>query len=86
MIGFFVTAGIVTLASGLVTTAKLRIVLALLGRMSLVGSYCLMFLYAAELFPTQIRNSGFGVGFFFFMVGGMLSPHLSSLVSSLTGH
>ena len=59
-----------------------RTYLALAARMSLVGSYCLMFLYAAELFPTAIRSSGFGVGFFFFMTGGMLSPLLKLLVKN----
>ncbi|XP_055340372.1 organic anion transporter 3-like [Paramacrobiotus metropolitanus] len=74
MTAFFVAAGVLAISGGLITASRLKVILALLARMSLVGSYCLMFLYAAELFPTQIRNSGFGVGFLFFMAGGMLSP------------
>lgn len=32
-----------------------KIALALLGKMAVTGSYCALYLFSAELFPTEVR-------------------------------
>ena len=54
-------------------------VLALLGKTCITFSWAVLFLYSAELFPTQIRASGIGSASFLGRVGGMIAPWIGSL-------
>ena len=53
--------------------------LALLGKTCITFSWAVLFLYSAELFPTQIRASGIGSASFLGRVGGMIAPWIGSL-------
>ena len=58
-----------------------RIASALIGKFAVAGSFGLIYLYTAELFPTQVRNLGVGVTSIGARLGGMLSPVVLLLVS-----
>ncbi|OWA50073.1 putative Solute carrier family 22 member 8 [Hypsibius exemplaris] len=77
--GFFAMAAVLAIAAGAIPSWSR--LLALSSRMTIVGCLSLMFMHAAELLPTAVRSSGFGVAMFFFMVGGMVSPQLVLLAS-----
>ncbi|OTF77863.1 hypothetical protein BLA29_011930 [Euroglyphus maynei] len=52
---------------------------AILGKMSLAGSFSLVFVYSAEIFPTILRITGLGVCSFASRIGAMSAPHLVEL-------
>ncbi|CAH1775012.1 unnamed protein product [Owenia fusiformis] len=45
--------------------------LVMIGKFGITGSFCSIYLYSAELFPTAIRNTAIGVSAFWDTVGGM---------------
>lgn len=52
----------------------LIIILTCIGKFGVTGSYTVIYMYTPELFPTNLRNVGMGVGYFCARIGGMLSP------------
>lgn len=56
------------------------IYLTLIAKGLAVASFCAMFIYASELFPTVCRGAAFGVCGFFARVGSLLAPLLLILV------
>jgi len=50
------------------------LVIALFGKMCITFSFGVIFLYGAELFPTEIRTSGIGSASFVGRFGGMFAP------------
>ncbi|OQV22279.1 putative Solute carrier family 22 member 1 [Hypsibius exemplaris] len=56
-----------------------RTALTLIGRLSLTGSACSFFIWAAELYPTVMRGNGIGVCMFALRLGGVLAPQLLAL-------
>ena len=56
---------------------------ALIGKFAVAASFGLVYLYTAELFPTQVRNLGVGVTSVGARLGGMLAPVVLLLVSHL---
>ena len=55
--------------------------IALFGKMCITFSWAVLFLYSAELFPTQIRASGIGSASFLGRIGGMIAPWIGGLSS-----
>ena len=49
-------------------------VLTLFGKMCITFSWGVLFLYNAELFPTEVRTSGIGSASFVGRFGGMVAP------------
>eukprot|EP00088_Acartia_fossae_P013335 TRINITY_DN16988_c0_g1_i5.p1 TRINITY_DN16988_c0_g1~~TRINITY_DN16988_c0_g1_i5.p1 ORF type:complete len:543 (+),score=70.92 TRINITY_DN16988_c0_g1_i5:58-1686(+) len=45
-----------------------------LGKFAITASFAMVYLYAAELFPTVIRNSGMATSSFFARVGSVIAP------------
>lgn len=43
-------------------------------------SFSIIYVWAAELFPTAIRNNGFGLLSLAFMIGGMVAPEVIQMV------
>ncbi|MBN3315917.1 S22A6 protein, partial [Atractosteus spatula] len=74
--GALVLAGLTVLANLLVPSELqvLRTCLAVLGKGCLAASFMCCFLYAGELFPTVIRQSGIGWMSMVARVGSMVSP------------
>ncbi|XP_046556423.1 solute carrier family 22 member 8-like [Haliotis rubra] len=57
--------------------------LSLIGKFGATTSYTVLFLYTPELFPTTIRNVGFGLGSLAGRVGGLFAPFSRMLVRLL---
>jgi hypothetical protein len=56
-------------------------VLAMLGKLGISGSFAVIYVFSAELFPTVARSSGVGAGSMSARTGGLLAPFLADLVS-----
>uniref|UniRef100_U5EJR4 Putative synaptic vesicle transporter svop n=1 Tax=Corethrella appendiculata TaxID=1370023 RepID=U5EJR4_9DIPT len=58
----------------------LMIAFAMLGKMAITTSYGTIYVFTSEQFPTVIRNIGLGSGSTSARIGGILAPHINSLV------
>ena len=56
-------------------------VFAMLGKLGISGSFAVIYVFSAELFPTVARSSGVGAGSMSARTGGLLAPFLADLVS-----
>jgi len=74
--GSMLLCGISLLSISLVPEGQptLVLVIALFGKMCITFSFGVIFLYGAELFPTEIRTSGIGSASFVGRFGGMFAP------------
>ena len=54
-----------------------------LGKFAVTGSYTVLYLYAPELFPTNLRSMGMGMGFISSRLGGMLAPFAELLMNQV---
>ncbi|XP_052061721.1 organic cation transporter protein-like [Mytilus californianus] len=80
-------AGISLIISVILTTLKassssldtMSIVFSFIGKYGITLSFSNIFLWAPELFPTNLRNTGIGIGALFARVGGMFAPYSSLL-------
>lgn len=53
----------------------------MLGKFAVTASYGTIYIFSAEQFPTLIRSVCLGVASMFARIGGILSPHITLLVS-----
>ena len=58
-----------------------RLLLFLAGKFAITISYTVMYVYNAELFPTQLRHSLLGACVMFGQIGSILAPQTPLLVS-----
>ncbi|XP_055954392.1 organic cation transporter protein [Patella vulgata] len=70
--------GIACILSGTVYI-NVTIVLAMIGKFFITASYGMLYLLAAEVFPTVVRNIGVGVSSMSGSIGGILVPSLLDL-------
>jgi len=81
-LGFFI-GGFGSIASGLVADVEgletLTVVFALIGKFGAAACFAIVFVYGAELFPTDLRNSGIGLSSAAGRIGSILAPFISSL-------
>ncbi|CAH1796652.1 unnamed protein product [Owenia fusiformis] len=61
----------------------LLILLTMIGKFGITGSFGTVFLYAPELYPTNIRNSGMGVASVAARIGGILAPYSAYVMKFL---
>ncbi|XP_048771116.2 organic cation transporter protein-like [Ostrea edulis] len=57
----------------------LKVTLAMFGKFGITASYAIIYLMAAEVFPTVVRNIGMGVSSMSARIGGMLAPQILDL-------
>eukprot|EP00092_Neocalanus_flemingeri_P029516 GFUD01032052.1.p1 GENE.GFUD01032052.1~~GFUD01032052.1.p1 ORF type:complete len:317 (-),score=69.35 GFUD01032052.1:68-1018(-) len=79
-----ILAGVTCIGAGLITSESLRwlqITLALVGKFGATASFAVVFVYTAEMFPTEIRSSAVGASSLCGRVGGILAPQIASLSS-----
>ncbi|KAK0070250.1 solute carrier family 22 member 5 [Biomphalaria pfeifferi] len=62
---------------------KLKTALVLIGKFGITGSYSTIYLYAAELFPTIVRNQAVGASSFFENIGSIAAPNMVYANNSL---
>ncbi|XP_072019040.1 organic cation transporter protein-like [Amphiura filiformis] len=63
---------------------NMTLAIAMVGKLCISGSYAIVYLYAAELFPTPIRNAGVGMGSFTSRIGSILAPQILLLGDAFT--
>ncbi|GFR97680.1 organic cation transporter protein [Elysia marginata] len=79
--------GIACILSGCIPTGgspameTVTVVLAMVGKFGITASYGIIYLMAAEIFPTVIRNIGMGVASMSARIGGILAPLILDLQS-----
>ena len=59
----------------------LLIILSLVGKLAVSASFCIVYVYSAELSPTVARTLAVGCGSMCARVGSLLSPFIGLLVS-----
>lgn len=76
-----ILSGLCLIVSSLLPTelTSVSIVLAMLGKFFITGSYGAVYIFSAEQFPTVIRNIGIGAGSTFARVGGIFASFTSNL-------
>ncbi|KAI8789881.1 solute carrier family 22 member 5 [Biomphalaria glabrata] len=70
------------LAEG-IDAEKLKTALVLIGKFGITGSYSTIYLYAAEVFPTIVRNQAVGASSFFENIGSIAAPNMVYANNSL---
>lgn len=74
-----VIGGVACVASGFIENIPAKITLAMIGKFCITASYAIIYLMAAEVFPTVVRNIGMGVSSMCARIGGMLAPQILEL-------
>jgi len=75
-------AGVTCIAAGFVTSPGLRwlqITLSLIGKFGATASFAIVFVYTAEMFPTEIRSTAVGASSLCGRVGGIIAPQIAML-------
>ncbi|XP_037093856.1 organic cation transporter protein-like isoform X2 [Pollicipes pollicipes] len=79
----FVLGGLGSIASGVVSGLEdmqtLTVALAMVGKFGASATFAIVFVYGAELFPTDLRNSGIGISSAAGRIGSILAPFIASL-------
>ncbi|XP_042889431.1 uncharacterized protein LOC122264551 [Penaeus japonicus] len=79
---FLVTAGAL-LALGFTSLGWLGMVFTMVGKMAITAAYQIVYLYASELFPTEVRQRGMGTATMVAKVGSVSAPFLVETLSSI---
>ena len=67
--------------SFIVAQQWVTVTLAMLGKVGAAAAFAVIYVWAAELFPTVVRNAGMGASSSCARIGSMLSPYIAYLVS-----
>ena len=70
----FALAGLLCLICALLSPGTPRVAVATAGKFSIAAAFAILFVYAAELFPTVLRSVGMGLSSSAARVGGMAAP------------
>ncbi|XP_075677374.1 organic cation transporter protein-like [Dermatophagoides pteronyssinus] len=79
LMGIMITGGCSCIISSFLSAGNLKMWLAILGKMSISGSFSLIYVYSAEIFPTILRITGLGMCSFCSRFGAMSAPYLLQL-------
>ncbi|XP_038078934.1 organic cation transporter protein-like [Patiria miniata] len=71
LVGGFACLGTIFFAPG-----AGRTVVAMIGKFGISGSFCLIYIYSAEMFPTPVRSIGMGLSSMSARLGSILAPPL----------
>ncbi|XP_069127358.1 organic cation transporter protein-like isoform X3 [Argopecten irradians] len=79
--GTMIVGGISCVISGFIPNhmVAVKVTFAMLGKFGITASYGIIYLMAAEVFPTVVRNAGMGVSSMCARIGGMLAPQMLEL-------
>mgnify|MGYP002716911951 CR=1 FL=1 len=83
LMGIMIIGGLSCIISSFLSAGDMKMWLAILGKMSISGSFSLVYVYAAEMFPTILRITGLGMCSFCARFGAMTAPYLLQLVLSI---
>ncbi|XP_043207091.1 organic cation transporter-like protein [Amphibalanus amphitrite] len=85
---FFALSGIGSIVSGVCSSGRsaametITVAMAVLGKYGSSATFAIVFVYGAELFPTDLRNSGIGMSSAAGRVGSIIAPFIISLGGS----
>ncbi|XP_072178656.1 organic cation transporter protein-like [Diadema setosum] len=74
IVSYMLIAGVACLVSGFVPVGVARVTIAMIGKVGIAGSFAVVYLLPAEIFPTPIRSAGMGVCAMSSRVAGMICP------------
>jgi len=72
--GTLTMAGVCLLLTLTTSDITVKIVLSQIGKFAITSSFLMVYLYAAEIFPTIFRSSGMGMSSFFARIGSIIAP------------
>ena len=52
----------------------------MIGKMGITGSYVIIYVFTAEMYPTVVRNVAVGSSSMIARIGGALAPYINMLV------
>ncbi|OWF44985.1 organic cation transporter protein-like [Mizuhopecten yessoensis] len=61
---------------------NLTLAMAMLGKSGVTVGYCVIYLWAAEIFPTVFRNSGMGISLACGNIGYIVAPYMAQLATN----
>merc|ERR1711874_767258 len=76
-----ILADVTCIMAGLVHIRGLQVTLALLGKFGATSSFAIVFVYTAEMFPTEIRSTAVGASSLCGRIGGIVAPPVATLGS-----
>lgn len=59
----------------------LIVTLSLVGKFGIAAAFAIVYVYSAEIFPTEYRSVGIGACSMCARIGGIVAPFIASLVS-----
>ncbi|CAL4083309.1 unnamed protein product, partial [Meganyctiphanes norvegica] len=80
---FFLASGASLLLIPFVSQGWHRITLAMIGKLSISMAFNIFILHATELYPTQVRLQGAGIGLMMSRLGSTFSPFITDLLGPL---
>jgi len=82
--GTMVLGGLALLMTAMVPGVTAKAVFAQIGKFLITGSFAMVYVYAAEMFPTVVRNVGVGSSSMFARVGSMLAPFIGNELGNVS--
>ena len=75
-------SGILSIPAGFMEDGIPKTILGLIGKFGATASFNIVYLYTAELFPTQIRSTAVGLCSMMARIGGLAAPQVGILLIS----
>jgi len=78
--GAFFTAGVSLLLIVIFKNGPIETMLAMVGKLGATAAFVIVYIFAGELFPTNVRASGLGMCNIFARAGGILAPEIITML------
>ena len=76
-------SGIAAIPAGFMDDGTPKTILALIGKFGASASFSIVYLYTAELYPTQIRSTAVGMCSMMARIGGVAAPQVCTYLYCL---